>query len=188
MCLAESDLECMHGVSKEAHMVEDELMAVCKFKDDESPVWLDALPGSLSLPWPSKGGPTPASGRPDSKRGLDSPLAAGSPKRPHLSERASLRGVTSGTRPSGQLTPSGTCWIFVDGTNWDVLLSLLSQGLLDVLRVFVRDGDPEVITNLETLVGNPNIPVTGWDPVAATGFTPCHISLVGYRVNGLFLD
>jgi hypothetical protein len=123
-----------------------------------------------------------------SKRLLSPPLRPSAPKRLHTTERASLRGITSGTRRAGQLTTAGSCWVFVDGTNWDVLLSLLSHASLDLLRVFVKHEDPELLSLVTRLVGNPGIPVCYWDPDEAAEFSPCHLSLVSYRIGAPFFE
>ena len=131
---------------------------------------------------------TPTESSSGSKRLLGPSLGNAPAKRPHLPVRTSLRGVTSGTLTTQPPAPSSTCWVFVDGKNWDVLLSILTSGSLAILQVFVRDGEPEVISAVTRLIGNLTIPVSGWDRTLASVMEPCHLSVVSYRVSSFLLD
>ena len=154
-------------------------------EQEELSTRMGTAPGGLVLPGSRKPGgrPPKAHSVPSLKRSLPLDLGTVGSKRPHVTPRASLRGVTSGIRQVGNLPCTGTCWVFVDAKNWDVLFSVLSPSSLQLLRVFVKDGDPDLISDVSTLIGDPSIPVSAWNPEEAASFSPCDMALVSYRTG-----
>ena len=123
--------------------------------------------------------------------GLLNPNAGSTPSDgPCVPVRASLRGVTSGIRRTCSLGPSGTCWVFVDGYNWDVLLSLLGSPSLDITQVFVKEPEDSygVPTAVNKLVGKLAIPVASWNLDLARSLQPSHICVMSYRASYLLME
>ncbi len=96
------------------------------------------------------------------------------------SSRASLRGITSGTRVSEAATQIGTCWVFVD-TNLDALLGALQSRTLSVTRVFVKEASADMLALISQLVP-PSMTVSPWPLELPLSCAPCTIALTSYRV------
>jgi hypothetical protein len=104
---------------------------------------------------------------------------------PAPSNRASLRGVTSGTRSTSLCPPGGTCWVFVEN-NLDVLLGALTHGGLSITRVFVRD--PSTLATVVKLVHATGATVAPWDASLALEYTPCTLALISHRASHQLFD
>jgi len=98
-----------------------------------------------------------------------------------VSSRASLRGITSGTRISGPAPQIGTCWVFVD-TNLDALLGALQSRVLTVTRVLVSGSSEVLLALIQQLVPASTI-VALWSLGLPLDCPPCTLALISWRLG-----